>query len=88
MIDLSGIVSMAFLKKSVFTGGYQGMRYLLRKQESEEHKTVLEAIVWPEPFNFEHTAEEKKHGEMFLFDGEGLKDAVAWLNQQYRENRY
>lgn len=88
MIDLSGMVSMAFLKKSVFTGGYQGMRYLLGKKETEESRLILEAVAWPEPFNYEHTAEEKKHREVFSFDSDGLKNAVEWLNHQYQENRY
>ena len=33
MIELHGQISMAFLKKSRFTGSYQGMRYLLQKAE-------------------------------------------------------
>ena len=88
MIDLSGMVSMAFIKKSVFTGGYQGMRYLLGKKETEESGTMLEAVTWPEPFNYEHTAEEQKQRAVFPFDSDGLKAAVEWLNQQYQDGRY
>ena len=63
MIELHGQISMAFLKKSRFTGSYQGMRYLLQKaertkeqgsQEQEDKtETVLEAVIWPEPFHYE-----------------------------------
>lgn len=29
MIDLSGMITIPFLKKSRFTGSYRGMRYVL-----------------------------------------------------------
>ena len=75
MIDLHGQISFAFLKKSRFTGSFQGMRYLLQKQERESHegeasaetKTVLEAVIWPE---------------------EGLWEAVDWLNKEFEEGHF
>lgn len=88
MIDLSGMVSVAFLKKSVFTGGYQGMRYLLGRKETEDGGVMLEAVIWPEPFNYEHTAEERKQRAVFPFDGDGLKKAVEWLNRQHQDGQY
>lgn len=84
MIDLAGIISIPFLKKSVFTGSYRGMRYLLRKDEdSAETGLVLTAVIWPEPFNYVTTAEEKKQSKAFSFDESGLAAAVAWLNEEY-----
>lgn len=93
MIDLHGQISVAFLKKSRFTGSWRGMRYLLQKAErvlppegegeEPETKTVLEAVFWPEPFSYEATAEEKKHGKDFPFSADGLEQAVAWLNEEY-----
>ena len=41
MIDSSKI-SLNFIKKLEYTGGYQGMRYMLRK-ESRDEDTVLTA---------------------------------------------
>lgn len=58
MIDPSKI-SLNFIKKLEYTGGYQGMRYMLRK-ESRDEDTVLTAYAWPEPFCFSKTAPEKK----------------------------
>ncbi len=93
MIDLHGQISLAFLKKSRFTGSYQGMRYLLQKQEREAEaahdekpaklQAVLEAVIWPEPYSFEATEPDKKHGRDFAFSGDGLWEAVDWLNQEY-----
>ena len=93
MIELHGQISMAFLKKSRFTGSYQGMRYLLQKaertkeqgsQEQEDKtETVLEAVIWPEPFHYEKTEEEKKHKKDFPFHEDGLWEAVGWLNEEF-----
>lgn len=98
MIDLSGMISIPFLKKSVFTGSHKGMRYLLRKdaKESEEAadgepaktETVLTTVIWPEPFNYVTTAEEKKHSRQFSFDQEGIQAAVAWMNEEYELGHY
>ena len=93
MIELHGQISMAFLKKSRFTGSYQGMRYLLQKaertkeqgsQEQEDKtETVLEAVIWPEPFHYEKTEEEKKKKKDFPFHEDGLWEAVGWLNEEF-----
>lgn len=93
MIDLSGMISIPFLKKSVFTGSYQGMRYLLRKdekmvkeaagEEAAQTEPVLTAVIWPEPFNYAMTAEEKKSSRAFPFTEDGIQAAVAWMNEEY-----
>ncbi len=109
MIDLHGQISMAFLKKSRFTGSYRGMRYLLQKAErvarkrsdgkseaakrpedgkSEAKETVLEAVIWPEPYNYETTGEDKKHGKDFPFQDEGLREAVEWLNREFEAGHF
>lgn len=98
MIDLHGDISLSYLKKSRFTGSCQGMRYLLQKaevviseavgEEPEKTKTVIRAIIWPEPFGFEATAEEKKHSRDFPFDLDGLWASVDWLNEEYLAGHY
>lgn len=98
MIDLHGDISIPFLKKSRFTGSYLGMRYLLQKAEvvieeakdEEPAKTenVIRAIIWPEPFNFEVTPDEKKHSRDFPFKQDGLWAAVDWLNEEYEARHF
>lgn len=96
MIELHGQISIAFLKKSRFTGSYQGMRYLLQKaertreQDGQEQKTetVLEAVIWPEPFHYEMTEEEKKHKKDFPFQEDGLWEAVGWLNEEFQAGHF
>lgn len=98
MIDLHGDISIPFLKKSRFTGSYQGMRYQLQKSDrvvreatgEEEAKTepVILAIIWPEPFNFEVTPDDKKHSREFPFTQDGIWEAVDWLNEEHRAGHF
>ena len=52
------LLPLQFIKKSPFYGSCQGMRYRLRRQEEE-----LEVCIYPEPFAFDATPEEKKRYE-------------------------
>lgn len=98
MIDLHGDISIPFLKKSRFTGSYKGMRYQLMKHEKEIEPTpennvtkkenVILAVIWPEPFNFEVTPEEKKHSKEFPFTADGIWEAVDWLNEEHEAGHY
>lgn len=83
MIDLSGMISIPLLKKEVFCGSEKGMRFRLAKVSSEETGDELEAVIWPEPFNYETTAEEKKERKQFPFTKEGIGQAVDWMNKTH-----
>lgn len=87
MIDLHGDISIPFLKKSRFTGSWKGMRYQLERAEGAE-APVIRATIWPEPFNFERTPEEKKHSQDFTFETEGIWAAVDWLNAEHEAGHY
>ena len=80
MIDLTGMISIPFLKKSVFTGSYRGMNFMLKKV-SDEDGDRIRAIAWPGPFSFAMTEDEKKTYQEFEFSEDGIKAAVAWLNE-------
>lgn len=91
MID-SRTIALEYIKKEEFLGSYKGMRYRLAKkqqkeEEKEEAKTVIEVIIWPEPYNFFKTPEQKKQRKLFPFTQEGKEEAVVWLNQQYKEQK-
>lgn len=74
-----------------FNGSYKGMRYRIERnplkidKKDTETVPVLIATVWPEPMNYDHTAEELKIRETFNCDKEGKVNAVAWLNEQYEK---
>lgn len=84
MIERREIFSMPFYKKEAFTGSDAGLRFWIGKTDVEdpdtqETKTVLRAILWPEPFALAHTADEKKVMKDFSFDTEGLDMVYDWI---------
>lgn len=79
MITKDDILSLAYLKKTDYTGSHQGMRYRMEGITSGEEKKLL-VTVWPEPFNFTKTKEELKKRNEFDFSDDGITDAIAWMN--------
>ena len=75
---------LAFFKKSAFTGSLNGMRYKVEKSEKSEEEVVLVAYVWPEPFSFDHTEQDKITQTEFTFDEAGIDNAVDWINERYQ----
>lgn len=49
---------------------------------------VIRATIWPEPYNFEVTPEEKKHSRDFPFHLDGLWAAVDWLNEEHKAGHF
>lgn len=80
MINSKDIASLPFLKKSPYTGSFQGIRYRIQKEEIDE-QLHLKAFVWPEPFAFDKTPEEKIVSEIFDFSDDGLKSILEWLEK-------
>jgi hypothetical protein len=73
-------ISLNFIKKEPVTGSYKGMRFRLHKEED-----LIRTTVWPEPFCYDKTKEEKKTVKDFPLTPEGKEEAVVWLNEQYNE---
>lgn len=91
MIQRDDILSMEYLKKTEFTGCHQGMRYRLegsvgRSDTADaEGKKMLRCTVWPEPFSFFKTPEEKKEAAEFPFGEDGVEEAISWMNSRLSE---
>lgn len=81
-ISLKGMFSLALVKKERFCGSYNGMRYMLCKKDEQ-----LQASVYPEPFSWEATPDEKKQSELFELSEQGIAQAVQWLNEKYGQFR-
>lgn len=79
MLKREDILSLAYLKKTAFSGSCEGMRFLLQK-ETKEDETVLKVYAWPEPFAFAHTPPEQILSCEKTFNEDGIIDAVQWLN--------
>ncbi len=82
MIDLTGMISIPFLKKTVFTGSHREMNFMVKKI-SEEDGDKIRAIAWPGPYNFAMTEDEKKVTYDVSFSQDGIAAAVKWLNEHY-----
>lgn len=90
MIERKDILSLPYLKKAVFTGSYEGMRFRfaavkkeLPPEEGEEkgqETQVLELTVWEGPYAYDATPEEKKQRTEMEFGEAGIQKGVAFLN--------
>lgn len=86
MIHEENILPIPFLKKSAFTGSYQGMRFRLG-QIKEGDDIFLEAVIWEEPYGFDATSDEKKESSKFPFTEEGITQTVNWLNDKWEQQQ-
>lgn len=84
MIDLNGMISIPFLKKTVFTGSHWEMNFMIKKV-SDDDGDRIRTTAWPGPFASSTTEEEKKISHDTAFSQEGILDAVKWLNEHYEE---
>ena len=86
MIQNDDILNMNFYKKEKFTGSYQGMRYLIQKDQEEDAEDenvkhdIFRVTIWPGPYNFASTADDLKSSAVFPFTPEGKEQVVGWLN--------
>ena len=78
-IEKKDLLPLGFLKKSPYTGSFQGIRYRIEKQEEGEEKSLL-VYSWPEPYAFLHTPEEEKVKKSFPFSEEGLEEIRLYLS--------
>ena len=72
-----------------FTGSLDGLRFRLGRDPLEKvnftpkdkrGEAKLKLTVWPEPFSFDHTEDDKKKDRYFDYTSEGLDEAVEFLN--------
>ena len=87
MLDDHSILSLNFLSYGgIQTGDHHGMRYrMIRTGEKPDFQ--ITAWVWPEPYCFEVTPEEKKTEAVFPFTEEGRIQAIDWMKEQYDSRR-
>ncbi len=96
MITSDDILSLNFYNYgNPFTGSYQGMRYRIIKQKEakDEEGNILKeegllAVIWPEPFAYEKTADDLKTTQLFPFSEEGRIQVVGWLNTSWEKGEW
>lgn len=90
MIEKRNMMPMAFFKKEPYTGSSEGMRYriaMVTEEEEEEKVSFFEAVVYPEPYCYELTPEEKKVRKKFPFAEESLEEIRNWLNDTIKDSK-
>lgn len=77
----SDLLSLEYYKFQPFSGSESGLRYRVEKyQESEDSNKQLKVTLWPEPFSFENTPDDKKTSQLFDFSEDGLVECADWIN--------
>lgn len=84
-IDLLSADKLKHYQKGTYSGSHCGMRYLVKSGQGEDEERQLVLCVWPEPYCFDKTPEEKKEYFRFPFSEDGLKQAEDTLNRIYSE---
>ena len=72
-----------------FTGSIRNLSYRIIREEKtidEAKYALLQVSVWPGPFSFGKTPEEKKLVQSFPFDEEGRAAALEWVNNTFLSN--
>lgn len=82
MLKKETFVPIQFFKKEAYTGSMNGMRYRINKEEEG-----LEVTVYPQPYCYEATPDEKKTKAVFPFSEEGRQQALEWINEQFIEKQ-
>lgn len=83
MIERNSLYHIEFYKHTYFSGSYEGMRYRIEKHSEEASDDQLLATVFPGPYGFEATPEEKRTTKLFPYSDEGLTEICDWLNSTY-----
>ena len=73
-------ISINYLKLQPYFGSYNGTSFALIKKEDK-----LEAYLYPGPFGFDATPDEKKLKQEFEFSDTGYAEAVAWMDEHYKD---
>ncbi len=74
-------ISIKYIERVEYTGGYKGMRYMFMKNGKE----TMEVSVWPEPLCYAKADKESMIKKEFPLTIEGKEEAVNWLNEIYKE---
>lgn len=84
MIERKDILSIPYLKKTTFTGSYQGMRFRFALVKKEEEQ-FLEVCAWDAPYGYDFTEEEKKQRKNVEFSEKGIQEGIDWLNERWKQ---
>ncbi len=95
MITFDEVLNLNYYKKTSYTGWMNGMRFLIKREVVKEQTTdengetvetetpQFHAWVWPGPYIFSLTPDDKKLDYTAPFSDEGKQAIVDWINETY-----
>ena len=82
-LELSQCMPLNFFNYGeAFTGSLKGLRYHMVKKQAED-TAFLVVTIWQGPCSLGKTPAEKRIEQSFLFDEEGRKAAVDYINEEF-----
>ncbi len=79
MIEKDKFNILNYVKKEEYTGSMDGMRYMVKKIDSEN----MELTIWPEPNACAKTSEDLKTRKTFPLSAIGVEMVADYLNEEY-----
>jgi len=73
-------ISINYIKKAPYFGSFEGVSFALIKNDDK-----IEAYLYQAPFSFENTPDDMKEKSEFEFSEEGYEQAVAWMNDRFKD---
>lgn len=86
MLTADEVLNLNYYEKTSYSGWINGMRFLIRREQDGETDAVFHAWVWPGPYIFDLTEDEKKLDFTAPFSVEGKQTVVNWINEQYEQH--
>lgn len=81
MLVREDCMPVSFLKLEKYTGSTEGERFRMEMvKPGEDADPVLHVTVWPEPFAYDFTPDDRKISKDFSFDEKGIAEGIAWIN--------
>lgn len=84
MVQRKDLLHLSFYEKSPYLGSDGPLRYRIEKSTAEE-KEVLRVTIWPGPFSYDKTPEEKMSSKNFEFSEEALDEICEWISARSAE---
>ena len=76
-------ISINYIKLQPYYGSYNGTSFALIKKDDK-----LEAYLYPGPFGFDATPDEKKQKAEFEFSDAGYEEALLWMNEHFGDYEF
>lgn len=86
MLTYDEVLNLKYYEKTSYSGWINGMRFLIKREQEEDNAPVFHAWIWPGPYIFDLTPDDKKMDFTAPFSNEGKQEVVDWINKQYESH--